>query len=55
MSTAALGETSLIYIYIWFKLTCNDNFERVVRATTLPSLVLGGPVEATLSYIIESL
>ena len=38
-AAAALGETSL---YTWLKLSYNENFERVARATTLPILLLGG-------------
>lgn len=38
-AAAALGETSL---YSWLKLSYNENFERVARATTLPVMLLGG-------------
>jgi len=43
-AAAALGETSL---YTWLKLSYNDNFERVARATTLPILLLGGAAKDT--------
>lgn len=41
-AAAALGETSL---YTWLKLSYNENFERVARATTLPIMLLGGPAK----------
>ncbi len=41
-AAAALGETSL---YTWLKISYNENFERVARATTLPILLLGGPAK----------
>ncbi|QGF22990.1 Cgl0159 family (beta/alpha)8-fold protein [Raineyella fluvialis] len=47
---SALGRTSA---YTWLKLPCVDEMERVMEATTLPSLILGGEVpddpEAALS------
>lgn len=38
---SALGRTSA---YTWLKLPCVDEMERVMEATTLPSLILGGEV-----------
>jgi hypothetical protein len=35
----ALGPTS---VYTWLKLPVTDDMERVMRATTLPTLLLGG-------------
>lgn len=51
-AAAALGETSL---YSWLKLSYNEDFERVARATTLPVMLLGGaakesPVETIRSF-----
>ncbi len=51
-AAAALGETSL---YTWLKISYNENFERVARATTLPILLLGGaakesPVDTISSF-----
>lgn len=43
-AAAALGETSL---FTWLKLSYNENFERVARATTLPILLLGGAARET--------
>lgn len=43
-AAAALGETSL---YTWLKLSYNEDFERVARATTLPILLLGGAAKDT--------
>ena len=39
--SSALGRTSA---YTWLKLPCVDDMERVMEATTLPSLILGGKV-----------
>lgn len=39
--TEGLGSTSA---YTWLKLPCVDDMERVMEATTLPSLILGGEV-----------
>lgn len=48
--SSALGRTSA---FTWLKLPCVDEMERVMEATTLPSLILGGEVpddpEAALS------
>ncbi len=41
-AAAALGETSL---KTWLKISYNEDFERVARATTLPILLLGGPAK----------
>ncbi len=41
-AAAALGESSL---YTWLKLSYNEDFERVARATTLPVMLLGGPAK----------
>ncbi len=41
-AASALGETSL---NIWLKISYNENFERIARATTLPILLLGGPAK----------
>lgn len=38
---SGLGRTSA---YTWLKLPCVENMERVMEATTLPSLILGGEV-----------
>lgn len=43
-AAAALGESSL---HMWLKISCNENFARVARATTLPILMLGGPAKDT--------
>jgi Cgl0159-like len=40
---SALGPTSA---YTWLKIPIVDDFERVMAATTLPSLILGGEVSA---------
>jgi len=50
-AAAALGETSL---YTWLKISYNDNFERVARATTLPVLLLGGAAKESPVDTIES-
>ncbi|MCL5021542.1 MAG: hypothetical protein M1339_07800 [Bacteroidetes bacterium] len=50
-AAAALGETSL---YTWLKLSYNENFERVARATTLPILMLGGPAKESPVDTIKS-
>ena len=50
-AAAALGETSL---YTWLKISYNENFERVARATTLPILLLGGPAKESPLDTIKS-
>jgi DhnA family fructose-bisphosphate aldolase class Ia len=50
-AAAALGETSL---YTWLKLSYNENFERVARATTLPILLLGGAAKESPIDTIKS-
>lgn len=50
-AAAALGETSL---YTWLKLSYNDDFERVARATTLPILMLGGAAKGSPLETIQS-
>ena len=40
---SGLGRTSA---YTWLKLPCVDDMERVMEATTLPSLILGGEVSS---------
>ncbi|HTR82426.1 MAG TPA: aldolase [Bacteroidota bacterium] len=50
-AAAALGETSL---NTWLKISYNDNFERVARATTLPILLLGGPAKDSPLETIKS-
>jgi DhnA family fructose-bisphosphate aldolase class Ia len=50
-AAAALGETSL---YTWLKLSYNEDFERVARATTLPILLLGGPAKESPLETIKS-
>ena len=50
-AAAALGETSL---YTWLKISYNEDFERVARATTLPILLLGGPAKESPVDTIKS-
>lgn len=50
-AAAALGETSL---YTWLKISYNNDFERVARATTLPILLLGGPAKESPVDTIKS-
>jgi DhnA family fructose-bisphosphate aldolase class Ia len=50
-AAAALGETSLD---TWLKISYNDNFERIVRSTTCPILMLGGAAKATPVSTIEN-
>lgn len=50
-AAAALGETSL---YTWLKISYNENFERVARATTLPILLLGGAAKESPVDTIKS-
>ncbi|MHB8336263.1 MAG: Cgl0159 family (beta/alpha)8-fold protein [Ignavibacteriaceae bacterium] len=50
-AAAALGETSL---YTWLKISYNENFERVARATTLPILLLGGAAKESPLDTIKS-
>lgn len=50
--TAALGNTSR---YVWLKLPFTKNFEKVVRATTLPIVILGGGKSSNISEILTNL
>jgi len=50
-AAAALGETSL---RTWLKISYNENFERVARATTLPILLLGGPARESPADTIDA-
>lgn len=48
---AGLGRTSA---YTWLKLPCVAEMERVMEATTLPSLILGGEVSKDPDTAMES-
>ncbi|MDO5049076.1 MAG: deoxyribose-phosphate aldolase [Actinomycetaceae bacterium] len=47
---SGLGRSSA---YTWLKLPCVDNMERVMEATTLPSLILGGEVPENPDQALE--
>jgi DhnA family fructose-bisphosphate aldolase class Ia len=50
--TAALGNTSR---YVWLKLPYTANFEKVVRATTLPIVILGGGKSSDIKDVLGDL
>lgn len=50
--TAALGNTSR---YTWLKLPFTNNFERVVRSTTLPIVILGGGRSSDIEGLLTDL
>lgn len=50
--TAALGNTSR---YVWLKLPYTANFEKVVRATTLPIVILGGGKSSDIEGVLGDL
>lgn len=50
--TAALGNTSR---YTWLKLPYTEGFEKVVRATTLPIVILGGGKSSSIEAVLEDL
>ncbi|MDO5747858.1 MAG: deoxyribose-phosphate aldolase [Actinomycetaceae bacterium] len=47
---SGLGNTSA---YTWLKLPCVDNMEHVMKATSLPSLILGGKVDKELDVTMQ--
>lgn len=50
--TAALGNTSR---YVWLKLPFTKNFEKVVQATTLPIVILGGGKSSDIKGVLSDL
>lgn len=50
--TTALGNTSK---YIWLKLPFTENFEKVVKATTLPIMILGGGKSSDIKEVLTDL
>ncbi len=50
--TAALGNTSR---YTWLKLPFTENFEKVVKATTLPIVILGGGKSSDIKEVLTDL